>query len=40
MSRLERRAATYTADQIGDWDVAHHRLHLVADASPESDPDS
>jgi len=40
MSRLERRAATYTADQIGEWDVAHRRLHLVADASPERDPDS
>jgi hypothetical protein len=40
MSRLERRAATYTADQIGAWDVAHHQLHLVAGARAEGDPDS
>ena len=40
MSRLERRAATYTADQIGDWDVSNHRLQLVPDARAEGDPDS
>jgi hypothetical protein len=40
MSRLERRAATYTTAQIGDWDVSNRRLQLIAGARAEGDPDS
>jgi hypothetical protein len=40
MSRLERRAATYPIGEIGDWDLTHHRLHLVRGARAEEEPDA
>ncbi len=40
MSRLERRASTYTAEEIVEWDVAHQRLRLRPAAQPERDPDA
>src|SRR3954463_11425551 len=33
--RWRGRAATYTADEIDDWDVDHQRLRLKPDARPE-----
>lgn len=37
---LERRAATYTADEIDVWDIEHGQLRLKPDARPERDPDA
>jgi hypothetical protein len=38
--RLERRAATFEANEIDDWDMEHHRLRLKPTAQPEGDPDA
>ena len=40
MSRLERRAATFTIGEIGEWDLTHRRLHLVPGARAEDDPEA
>jgi hypothetical protein len=40
MRRLERRTAAFAAQQIAEWDVAHHRLRLKPDTMPEGDPDA
>jgi hypothetical protein len=40
MSRLERRAATYTCGEIGEWDLTNRRLHLIPGAHAEDDPDA
>jgi hypothetical protein len=38
--RLERRAVTFVANDVDDWDVEHHRLRLKPGARPEQDPDA
>jgi hypothetical protein len=40
MGRLERRTATFAAQQIAEWDVAHRRVRLKPDTQPEGDPDA
>jgi hypothetical protein len=38
--RLERRAVTFGADDVDDWDVDRRRLRLKPTARPEADPDA